>query len=405
MKIYCARPDAHHLSCCYKLCFSSGANRGPANSQQTGQHQQQQQQQQYSHAPNLPVVQPPLQSAMHDSRNDQTPNIPSHAYQSQQQNYWQGQVKPKFAEETQFSKPTQMGPNSNSFQHREETYQADVDDDDDDDDDADLDLVALKEKACSARKIWQTSDELPDPELRTAIYKAELRKQIDEDRRRKAEKLAREKEEEERIEMKIREFHEEEHRRLEMEQQARAELEGYHRSKTEKKQKRHEVLTIRNRNQEEKLLRRPRSRSSVLAEKLARYGPEAGDFQESYERDNYYNSNRMIKTPQSYNGNEFHNESTSLVVAIPDEANRPMRKGSPPVPVVQRKIIESLLNAPDDHRGMLVRRQKSFEGQNFLLELKSKLSSERDLVERRLRDKLESTHKNMNLLKYTMNQQ
>ncbi|ODM90727.1 hypothetical protein Ocin01_15955 [Orchesella cincta] len=400
MPMYPAYAQAYGQVNPYGQPIYPSANRGPVNSQQ-GQHQQQQ----YSQPPSVPV-QPPLQQGLHDPRSNQNSGIPSHAYQSQQQNYWQGQEKHKFAEEARFTQPPQMGSNSTNFQRREETYQADVDDDDDDDDDSDLDLVALKEKALSTQKIWQTSDELPDPELRTAIYKAELRKQIDEDRRRKAEKQAREKEEEERIEMKIREFHEEERRRIAMEQQTRAELEGYHRSKVERKQKRHEALTIRNRNQEEKVIRRPRSRSSVLAEKLARYGPEAGDFEEPYERDNRYN-NRIIRTPQSYHEDEYRNEkllSTSLAVALQNGADRPVRKASPPVPVVQRKLIESFLNDPEDSKSMLVRRQRSFDGQNFLLELKSKLSSERDLVERRLEDKLESTHKNMNLLKYTMNQ-
>lgn len=69
--------------------------------------------------------------------------------------------------------------------------------------------------------------------MRSAVYKVELRKQIDEDRKRKAERLAHEKEEDERIERKIREFHEEERRRIKLEQQTRAELEGYHRHKIE----------------------------------------------------------------------------------------------------------------------------------------------------------------------------
>jgi len=41
----------------------------------------------------------------------------------------------------------------------------------------------------------------------------------------------------------------------------------------------------------------------------------------------------------------YQNEKLlSTALALPEVADRPMRKASPPVPVVQRKLIESFLN-------------------------------------------------------------
>lgn len=246
---------------------------------------------------------------------------------------------------------------------------------------------ALKEMVYQNQKIWQTSDELPDPELRTAVYKAELRKQIDEDRRRKADRAAREQEEEERVERKIREFQDEERRRIMMEQQARAELDRYHvRTKIENTHKRNEAFTISQ--------RKPRPPQNLMAEKFSRYGPEAGDYHA-----------QPVKKPPAYNGSDFdesatpNKEKVSPRAAKVSDCSKAMRKSSPPVPVVQKKLIECFL-LDEDRENQKPRRQMSSVGQNFLLELKSKLKSERDLVERRLQEKVESTYKNMNLHKH-----
>lgn len=60
------------------------------------------------------------------------------------------------------------------------------------------------------------------------MYKAELRKQIVEDKKRKEERRAKEKAEDDRIEKKIREFHEEERKRLRAEEETRAGIERFH---------------------------------------------------------------------------------------------------------------------------------------------------------------------------------
>lgn len=54
----------------------------------------------------------------------------------------------------------------------------------------------------------QTSDQLPDPAVKAAIYKEELRRQIIQKRKDEEAKALREKEEEERLERKIREYEE-----------------------------------------------------------------------------------------------------------------------------------------------------------------------------------------------------
>jgi acetyl/propionyl-CoA carboxylase alpha subunit len=65
---------------------------------------------------------------------------------------------------------------------------------------------------------WQTSDQLPDPALKTAIYKEELRRQIIQKKKDEEEKAQRERDEEEKLERKIQEYDERMRREVKQEQ-------------------------------------------------------------------------------------------------------------------------------------------------------------------------------------------